>query len=179
MSRIGKLPVPVPKGVDIRVAEDNTVTVKGPKGEMSQKVNENIMVNMEGEQLVFTRSSDTNQNRAMHGLYRVLVANMVKGVTEGFTRELSIVGTGYRAQVQGGKLVLTVGYSHPVEILPPAGIAFETPVPTQILVKGYDKQVVGEIAAQIRRVRPPEPYLGKGIRYSNENVRRKEGKAAK
>ena len=179
MSRIGKLPVDLPKGVTITVAEDNTVTVKGPLGQASQKVHPNITVSQEEGSLVFARVNETKESRSMHGLYRMLVNNMVVGLSTGFTKELTIVGTGYRAQLQGSKLVLTVGYSHPVEFEPEVGMTFEVPQPTTILVKGNDKQRVGEIASQIRKVRPPEPYLGKGIRYANENVRRKEGKAAK
>ena len=179
MSRIGKLPVTLPKGVTIAVKPDNTVTVKGPKGELTQKMHENMTITVEGDVITVTRPDDVKQNRALHGLTRALVANMVKGVTEGFEKKLEIVGVGYRAQMQGKKLVLTVGYSHPVEFEQPAGITFEVPAPTKITVSGIDKQVVGEIASQIRRTRPPEPYKGKGIRYENEYVRRKEGKTGK
>ena len=179
MSRIGKLPVTLPKGVTIAVKPDNTVTVKGPKGELTQKMHENMTITVEGDVITVTRPDDVKQNRALHGLTRALVANMVKGVTEGFEKKLEIVGVGYRAQMQGKKLVLAVGYSHPVEFEQPAGITFEVPAPTKITVSGIDKQVVGEIASQIRRTRPPEPYKGKGIRYENEYVRRKEGKTGK
>ena len=179
MSRIGKLPVTIPAGVTVTVDSDNLVTVKGPKGTLSQKVSEDMVLTQEDGVLHITRTADEKENRARHGLYRVLVANMVVGVTEGFSKTLTIVGTGYRAQVAGKKLVLNMGYSHPVEMDPPAGIEFETPAPTTIVVKGIDKQQVGQTAAVVRGVRPPEPYLGKGIRYADENVRRKAGKAAK
>ena len=179
MSRIGQLPVTIPAGVTVTVDSDNLVTVKGPKGTLSQKVSEDMVLTQEDGVLHITRTADEKENRARHGLYRVLVANMVHGVTEGFSKTLTIVGTGYRAQVTGKKLVLNMGYSHPVEMDPPAGIEFETPAPTTIVVKGIDKQQVGQTAAVVRGVRPPEPYLGKGIRYADENVRRKAGKAAK
>lgn len=179
MSRIGKQPVVIPAGVKVAVDQDNVVTVEGPKGKLSQKVAKSITVSVEEGQAVLTRQDDTKENRALHGLYRVLVNNMVVGVSQGFNKSLTIVGTGYRAQLNGKKLGLAMGFSHPVEIDPPAGIAFEVPQPTTINVVGIDKQQVGQVAAQIRSIRPPEPYLGKGIRYTNENVRRKAGKAAK
>lgn len=179
MSRIGKQPVVIPAGVKVAVDQDNVVTVEGPKGKLSQKVAKSITVSVEEGQAVLTRQDDTKENRALHGLYRVLVNNMVVGVSQGFNKSLTIVGTGYRAQLNGKKLGLAMGFSHPVEIAPPAGIAFEVPQPTTINVVGIDKQQVGQVAAQIRSIRPPEPYLGKGIRYTNENVRRKAGKAAK
>jgi len=179
MSRIGKLPVVIPAGVTVTVDSANLVTVKGPKGTLSQKVSEEMILNQEAGVLTIARPSDDKEARAKHGLYRMLVANMVRGVTEGFSKTLTIVGTGYRAQVNGKKLVLNMGFSHPVEMDPPAGIEFETPAPTTIVVKGIDKQAVGQVAAVIRGVRPPEPYHGKGIRYADENVRRKAGKAAK
>ena len=178
MSRIGKQPIAIPSGVTVTVSADNEVTVKGPKGTLTQAVNANIKVEQKDGQLEVSRPDDHRTNRSMHGLYRALIANMVQGVSEGFSKELQIVGTGYRAQAQGNKLVLNVGYSHPVEIDAPTGITFETPSNTQIFVRGINNQVVGQVAADIRAVRKPEPYLGKGIRYADEHVRRKEGKAA-
>ena len=179
MSRIGKLPISVPAGVTVTIADDNTVTVKGPKGELSQKVNKDIKVEQVGAEILVTRPSDSKPHRSMHGLYRTLVNNMVVGVTKGFEKVLLIEGVGYRANVEGGKLNLALGYSHPIVIDAPAGISFETPAATKIIVKGIDKQAVGAIAADIRILRKPEPYHGKGIRYENEVVRRKEGKAGK
>lgn len=179
MSRIGRLPVPIPAGVTVTIADDNTVTVKGPKGELSQKVNKDIKVEQVGNEVHVTRPSDSKPHRSMHGLYRSLIHNMVVGVTEGFQKVLVIEGVGYRANVEGGKLNLAMGYSHPVVFDAPANITFETPAPTRIVVKGIDKQAVGAIAADIRDVRKPEPYHGKGIHYENEVVRRKEGKAGK
>ena len=178
MSRIGNKPVVIPVGVTIDL-KDNTVTVKGPKGELSYTFNQNItLVQNEGE-VVFTRPDDTKENKTIHGTTRAVFNNMVVGVTEGFQRELELIGVGYRAQLQGKKLVLNVGYSHPVEFTPEEGIEIEVPSNTKVIVKGYDKQKVGELAANIRGVRPPEPYKGKGIRYVNEFVRRKEGKTGK
>ena len=179
MSRIGRLPIPVPAGVTVTIADDNTVTVKGPKGELSQKVNKDIKVEQVGAEIIVTRPSDSKPHRSMHGLYRSLVNNMVVGVTKGFEKVLLIEGVGYRANVEGGKLNLALGYSHPIVIDAPAGITFETPAATKIVVKGIDKQAVGAIAADIRILRKPEPYHGKGIRYENEVIRRKEGKAGK
>ena len=178
MSRIGNKPVVIPAGVTIDL-KDNTVTVKGPKGELSYTFNQNItLVQNEGE-VVFTRPDDSKENKTIHGTTRAVFNNMVVGVTEGFQRELELIGVGYRAQLQGKKLVLNVGYSHPVEFTPEEGIEIEVPSNTKVIVKGYDKQKVGELAANIRGVRPPEPYKGKGIRYVNEFVRRKEGKTVK
>lgn len=178
MSRIGNKPVVIPAGVTIDL-KDNTVTVKGPKGELSYTFNQNIiLVQNEGE-VVFTRPDDSKENKTIHGTTRAVFNNMVVGVTEGFQRELELIGVGYRAQLQGKKLVLNVGYSHPVEFTPEEGIEIEVPSNTKVIVKGYDKQKVGELAANIRGVRPPEPYKGKGIRYVNEFVRRKEGKTGK
>lgn len=179
MSRIGKLPVSIPAGVTVTVDSDNLVTVKGPKGTLTQQVSSDLKIENKDGVLHFTRESDDRRIRAMHGLYRVLVHNMVVGVSEGFSKTLTIIGTGYRAQLQGRNLVLNMGYSHPVEMAPAEGISFEVPNATTIIVRGYDKQAVGQTAAEIRAVRPPEPYLGKGIRYENEHVRRKAGKAAK
>ena len=179
MSRIGKMPIAVPAGVTVTVSEDNLVTVKGPKGELSQKVNKDIKVEQVGTEVIVSRPSDSKPHRSMHGLYRSLINNMVVGVTKGFEKVLLIEGVGYRASVEGGKLNLAMGYSHPVLIDAPANITFETPAPTRIVIKGIDKQAVGAIAADIRAVRKPEPYHGKGIRYENEVIRRKEGKAGK
>jgi large subunit ribosomal protein L6 len=177
MSRIGRAPIPVPDGVNIEISGQH-VTVKGPKGELAHTVVQPIaIVQAEGE-LRITRPTDRGPHRALHGLTRTLVANMVQGVTDGFVKELELVGVGYRAALRGQVLELAVGYSHPVSMEPPAGISFEVPVPTQIVVRGIDKQAVGQIAAQIREVRPPEPYKGKGIRYAGEHVRRKVGKRA-
>ncbi|WDT93448.1 50S ribosomal protein L6 [Thermoleophilum album] len=175
MSRIGKQPIPLPDGVEVQI-EAELVRVKGPKGELSERVARDIEVVEENGSLVVRRPTDRREHKALHGLTRTLVANMVEGVTKGFEKRLEIQGVGYRAQLQGRKLVLQVGYSHPVEIEPPEGIEFEVPQPTQIVVKGISKQLVGEIAARIRKVRPPEPYKGKGIRYQGEYVARKVGK---
>lgn len=179
MSRIGKLPVSVPGGVTITVGENNLVTVKGPKGTLTEKISPEIKIEEDDGVLHITRPSDDKRHRALHGLSRTLINNMVVGITDGFEKKLEIVGVGYRAQVQGTKLVLNVGYSHPVEMEAPEGISFETPAPNRISVKGISKQIVGQVAADIRAVRPPEPYKGKGIRYENEHVRRKEGKTGK
>ena len=178
MSRIGKEPVPIPSGVNVALA-DGTVTVKGPKGELSQAVPEGITVDVTDDQVVVTRASDHRTHRALHGLTRSLIANMVTGVTDGYSKSLEIVGVGYRAQARGANgLVIQAGYSHPVEVTAPEGVTFEVPSPTRITVSGADKQVVGQVAADIRAIRKPEPYKGKGIRYAGEQVRRKAGKAA-
>jgi len=179
MSRIGKLPITVPVGVTVNVDENNTVTVKGPKGTLSQAVHRDIAVNQENGILSVQRPSDGKAHKAMHGLYRSLVNNMVVGVTDGFQKTLELVGTGYRAQAEGGKLTINIGFSHPVVFEAPENITFETPVPTKIVVRGINKQQVGNLAADIRAVRKPEPYLGKGIKYENERIRRKEGKTGK
>ena len=178
MSRIGKEPIPVPAGVDVTLA-DGRVMVKGPKGELSHEIHEAITVAIEDGQVLVTRSSDQREHRALHGLTRALIANMVTGVTEGYRRDLEIVGVGYRAAARGSNgLTIQVGFSHPVEVDAPEGITFEVPAPTRISVIGYDKQLVGQVAANIRKIRKPEPYKGKGIRYAGELVRRKSGKAA-
>jgi len=179
MSRIGKLPVAISSGVTITVDESNNVTVKGPKGELTTQINKDMLIEQENGVLTVKRPSDDKRHRALHGLSRSLINNMVLGVTKGFEKNLDIVGVGYRAQKQGNKLVLNVGYSHPVEIPEPNGITIDVPAPTKITVKGIDKQLVGQIAANIRSIREPEPYKGKGIRYEGENVRRKEGKTGK
>lgn len=178
MSRIGLKPIPVPKEVNITL-EGDTVTVKGPKGELSQVIPAGMEVIAESEELKVKRASDEKQHRSLHGLTRSLVANMVEGVTKGFQKDLELVGVGYRAAKQGRNLVLTVGYSHPVVIEPEEGIEIEVPAPTKISVTGIDKQLVGNTAAVIRQVRPPEPYKGKGIKYQNERIRRKVGKTGK
>ena len=178
MSRIGNKPVVIPAGVTVDV-KDNTVTVKGPKGELSYTFNQNISLEQREGEVVFTRPDDSKENKTIHGTTRAVFNNMVVGVTEGFQRELELIGVGYRAQLQGKNLVLNVGYSHPVEFTPEEGLEIEVPSNTKVIVKGYDKQKVGELAANIRGVRPPEPYKGKGIRYVDEFVRRKEGKTGK
>ena len=179
MSRIGKLPITIPGGVTITVGDDNTVTVKGPKGQLSEKINPAIELSEENAVLTVKRASDSKEHRSLHGLSRTLVNNMVVGTTQGFQKTLDVVGTGYKAQKTGNKLVLNVGYSHPVEFVEPDGITFEVPAPNKVIVKGINKQQVGQIAADIRAVREPEPYKGKGIKYDYEVVRRKEGKTGK
>ena len=180
MSRIGRLPITVPAGVTVTVSEDNLVTVKGPKGTLSQQVNAALTVKQEGNVLTVERPDDKKQNRAFHGLYRTLINNMVVGVTDGFAKTLELVGTGYRAAAEGGKkLTINIGFSHPVIFEAPENITFETPNANTIVVKGIDKQVVGNLAADIRAVRKPEPYHGKGIKYQDEYIRRKEGKTGK
>ena len=178
MSRIGKKPIPVPEGVTVSVGPGR-VTVNGPRGELAQVVSQRMEIVEEDDgTLTVKRPTDRGEDRAVHGLTRSLVANMVEGVTEGFEKRLEIQGVGYRARLQGKSLELSVGYSHPVSITAPDGIEFEVPQPTQVIVRGIDKQMVGEIAARIRRTRPPEPYKGKGIRYAGEQIRRKVGKRA-
>lgn len=179
MSRIGRLPIKLPSGVSVTVDTDNLVTVKGPKGTLSEKVNKDITISQEDGVLHVTRPSDSKPHRALHGLYRALINNMVTGVTSGFEKALVLEGVGYRAAAAGKQLTLNVGYSHPVVFDAPATITFETPTPNRIVVKGIDKQQVGAIAADIRASRKPEPYLGKGIRYEKEHIRRKEGKTGK
>ncbi len=177
MSRIGKQPIAVPDGVEVSI-EPELVKVKGPKGELSERKSREIEVRQENGEVVVTRPTDRGEHRALHGLTRSLIANMVEGVTNGFEKRLEIQGVGYRAQLQGNKLVLALGYSHPVEMDAPNGIDFEVPQPTRVVVRGISKQVVGEVAANIRKQRPPEPYKGKGIRYEGEYVMRKVGKRA-
>jgi large subunit ribosomal protein L6 len=177
VSRIGKQPISVPDGVEITI-EPDVVKVKGPKGELEERVSRDIAVAQENGEIVVTRSTNRGEHRALHGLTRSLIANMVEGVTNGFEKRLEIQGVGYRAQLQGSKLVLALGYSHPVELNAPTGIDFEVPQPTRIVVRGISKQAVGEVAAIIRKQRPPEPYKGKGIRYEGEYVARKVGKRA-
>ena len=180
MSRIGRLPITVPAGVTVTVDDANLVTVKGPKGTLSQQVNSAITVKQEGNILTLERPTDSKPHKAMHGLYRALIHNMVVGVTDGFSKTLELVGTGYRAQAEGGKkLTINIGFSHPVILGAPENISFETPNPNTIVVKGISKQQVGNLAADIRAIRKPEPYLGKGIKYTDEHIRRKEGKTGK
>jgi large subunit ribosomal protein L6 len=177
MSRIGRRPIEIPAGVSVDVAPGE-VRVKGPLGELSQHIPARMQIAEEGGVLTVSRPTERGEDRALHGLTRTLIANMVEGVTSGFEKHLEIQGVGYRAALKGSDLELAVGYSHPVTIVPRAGITFDVPAPTQIVVKGTDKQVVGQTAAEIRKVRPPEPYKGKGIRYRDEQVRRKVGKRA-
>jgi len=178
MSRIGKQPITLPTGVEVRI-DGADVTVKGPKGELSQRIDPDLVIEQLDGQLVLTRPTEQSRHRAMHGLYRTLVANMVTGVSEGFSKTLEMQGVGYRAQMQGTNLVLNIGFSHPVEVPPPATIEFEVDGTSKIIVKGVSKQQVGQVAADVRKIRPPEPYKGKGIRYAGEYVRRKAGKAGK
>jgi len=179
VSRIGRMPIPVPEGVQVDV-KGSYVTVSGPKGALSRSFNPDITISLQDGQIVVSRPTDNRQHRALHGLTRALLANMVTGVTEGYHRDLEIQGVGYRAEMRGDNLVLYVGFSHPVEIAPPAGITFDLESRGRtITVKGMDKELVGEVAARVRRVRPPEPYKGKGIRYVGEYVRHKAGKAGK
>jgi large subunit ribosomal protein L6 len=177
MSRIGKQPIPVPDGVTVDV-EPERVRVKGPKGELSERVSRDLKIEQSDGELRVTRPSDRGEHRALHGLTRSLIFNMVQGVTEGYEKRLEIQGVGYRAQAKGKNLELALGYSHPVPIEAPEGIEFEVPTPTEVVVRGISKQEVGEVAARIRKKRPPEPYKGKGIRYKDEFVARKVGKRA-
>jgi large subunit ribosomal protein L6 len=177
LSRIGRQPINVPDGVSIDV-RPGVVSVKGPKGELAQTVSRDMKVDQSNGTVTVERPTDRGEHRALHGLTRSLIANMVEGVTNGFEKRLEIQGVGYRARLQGKSLELSVGYSHPVSVTAPEGIDFEVPAPTQVIVRGIDKQLVGEIAARIRRARPPEPYKGKGVRYAGEHVRRKVGKRA-
>ena len=177
MSRIGRQPIPVPDGVSVDIAPE-LVSVKGPKGELSERVARDMKIEQEDGTVVVSRPSDRGEHRALHGLTRTLIFNMVAGVTEGFEKRLEIQGVGYRAQLKGKNLELALGYSHPVPIEAPEGVEFEVPQPTQVIVRGISKQVVGETAARIRKQRPPEPYKGKGIRYEGEYVARKVGKRA-
>jgi large subunit ribosomal protein L6 len=179
MSRIGKSPVAIPSGVEVTVA-NGTVTVKGPKGTLSRDIPGDIEITQDDDTLTFVRPNDERRNKALHGLTRSLVNNMVIGVTDGFKKELEIVGVGYRAEAQGpNALRLNLGFSHPVNVAAPEGIVFEVPVPTQVVVTGIDKEVVGQVAANIRSIRKPEPYKGKGVRYAGERILRKAGKAGK
>jgi large subunit ribosomal protein L6 len=178
MSRVGKMPIPVPQGVEVRI-DGSHVSVKGPKGELSRDLNPDMRIEQADGKVTVSRPSDQPRHRAMHGLTRTLVANMVVGVSEGFTKTLELQGVGYRVQMQGRDLVLAVGYSHPVQVPPPEGIEFEVEGTTRIIVKGANREHVGQTAADVRKIRKPEPYKGKGIRYQGEYVRRKAGKAGK
>ena len=179
MSRIGQQPITIPSGVDVKI-DGARVAVKGPKGELEHTLVGGVSISRADDVLTVERVDDTRENRSLHGLQRSLVANMVTGVSEGFAKELEIVGVGYRAQAQGPeKIEISVGFSHPVQVQAPTGITFEVPQPTRIVVRGFDKQLVGQVAADIRKLRKPEPYKGKGIRYAGERVQRKAGKSAK
>ena len=179
MSRIGNLPVVIPAATTVTVTPDNVVTVKGPKGQLVRTMRKEITITIDNGSVIFTRSNDSKDHKALHGLTRALVNNMVIGVNEGYKKTLELVGVGYKATLQGKKLVLSLGYSHPVEIAGVEGITFETPAANRITISGIDKQLVGEVAANIRVWRKPEPYKGKGIKYDNEVIRRKEGKTGK
>ena len=176
MSRIGRMPVAIPAGVEVKIADGNLVTVKGPKGTLTQQLSPAMTLKQEGAEIHVTRPNDEKENRALHGLTRALLHNMVVGVTEGYKKELDINGVGYRAAKEGKKLVLTIGYSHPVEVEEIEGISIEVPNPNHIVISGCDKQKVGQFAAEVREKRPPEPYKGKGIKYTDEVIRRKVGK---
>lgn len=178
MSRVGRLPIPIPSGVDVKVSA-GTVSVSGPKGKLERTVHPEMRVALDSGRVVVTRRNDDRFHRALHGLTRALLANMIQGVTKGYQVELEIQGVGYRAQKQGQRLTLQVGFSHPVDITPPPGVTLDAPQPTRIVIGGIDKQLVGQTAASIRAIRKPDPYKGKGIRYVGERVRRKPGKAGK
>ncbi len=179
MSRIGKLPVVIPAGVDVKLEEGNVITVKGPKGTLTRKLVDDLTINVQDGQIVVTRPSDLKRYKALHGLTRTLIFNMVEGVTNGYTKELEINGVGYRAAKSGNKLTLTLGYSHPVEMVDPEGVTTTLEGTNKIIVSGIDKEKVGQFAAEIRTKRPPEPYKGKGIKYTTETIRRKVGKTGK
>ena len=179
MSRIGREPIAIPAGVNVTIADGNVVTVKGPLGELTQSFSTNLTIAVEGDKILVTRPNDEKENRALHGLTRTLVNNMVVGVSKGYEKKLEIVGVGYRVEKQSGKIVLGLGYSHPVVFEEKDGVKFDVPDQTTIIVKGINKQAVGQVAAVIRSKRPPEPYLGKGIKYTGEKIRRKAGKTGK
>ena len=179
MSRIGRLPITIPAGVDIKLEEGNFITVKGPKGTLARKLVDDLTITVENNEILVTRPSDLKRYKSLHGLTRTLIFNMVVGVTEGYTKELEINGVGYRAAKSGNKLNLTLGYSHPVEMIDPEGIVSTVEGNNKIIVSGIDKEKVGQYAAEIRAKRPPEPYKGKGIKYANEHIRRKVGKTGK
>jgi large subunit ribosomal protein L6 len=178
MSRIGKHPIAVPKGVTVTI-EGNTIKVKGPKGELERKIHSDMKLSMENDQVTVTRPSEEANHKALHGLSRTLVANMVEGVTTGFKKQLDIVGVGYKAETRPYGLQLALGFSHPVEYRAPKGIKLSAPQPTQVIIEGANKEIVGQVAAELRSLRPPEPYKGKGIKYAGEQIRRKAGKAGK
>ena len=177
MSRIGKMPITVPAGVEVTIADGNVVTVKGPKGTLTSTFHQSMIIKQEGAVLTVSRPDDQHEHKSLHGLTRMLLSNMVVGVSKGFSKELEINGVGYRASKEGNKLVLNIGYSHPVNMEEPDGITVEVPAPNKVIVNGTDKQKVGQFAANVRGKRPPEPYKGKGIKYTTEVIRRKEGKA--
>ena len=177
MSRIGKKPITVPKGVTVSLS-GQVVKVKGPKGELENKVHQNISVEIKDSEVLVTRPNDYKENKALHGLSRALIQNMINGVTNAYSKSLDIVGVGYRAEMKGKNLLLNIGYSHPIYFMPPDGVTLQTPVQTQIVISGIDKQLVGQVAAKIRSIREPEPYKGKGIKYSDEQIVRKAGKTA-
>lgn len=179
MSRIGKKPIAIPAGVTVTIADGNLVTVKGPKGTVTQQLNKNIIIRVDGANVLVERPDETPESNALHGLTRTLVNNMVVGVTDGYEKRLEIVGVGYRAAKSGKTLTLNLGHSHPVTFEDTADITFEVPQSDVVLVKGIDKQIVGQVAAEVRSKRPPEPYLGKGVKYAGERIRRKAGKAGK
>ncbi|GAW90895.1 50S ribosomal protein L6 [Calderihabitans maritimus] len=176
MSRVGRMPISIPQGVEVKI-EDDKISVKGPKGNLTKELHKDVQVEIENNQIMVKRASDKKEHRALHGLTRALIANMIEGVTKGFEKKLELVGVGFRANKQGDKLVLSVGYSHPVEIVPDEGIEIEVPAPNKIVVRGLDKEKVGVFAANIRKIREPEPYKGKGIKYEGEQIKRKVGKA--
>ena len=178
MSRIGRAPIAIPAGVDV-VVDGSTVTVKGAKGTLTRTMNSNITITKDGDTITVTRPNDAKENRALHGLTRTLIANMVEGVANGYKKELEINGIGYRAELRGKDLFLKIGYSHDILMTPPEGVTVEVPGPNKVIISGADKQVVGQFAAEVREKRPPEPYKGKGIKYVDEYIRRKEGKAGK
>lgn len=177
MSRIGKLPVKIPSGVTVKI-DGNRIAVKGPRGELSRALPQDMTVAQQDDMIVVSRPSDETRHKSLHGLSRTLVANMVEGVTKGYSRQLEIVGVGYKAEVKPYGLLLSLGFSHTIEYKAPAGIKFTAPQPTQVTIEGADKEVVGQVAAEIRSLRPPEPYKGKGVKYAGEHIRRKAGKAA-
>lgn len=179
MSRIGRLPVVIPAGVTVTMSDGNVITVKGPKGELTRKLHKDMIIKQEGAAIIVERPSDNREHRSLHGLTRALINNMVVGVTAGYSKTLEMVGTGYRASVAGKELTIEIGFSHPVKLVAENGISFECPAQNKIVVKGIEKDRVGQIAADIRKIRQPEPYLGKGIKYENEYIARKEGKSGK
>ncbi|KPU26773.1 50S ribosomal protein L6 [Caloranaerobacter sp. TR13] len=179
MSRIGLKPIAIPAGVEVKLSDNNYIVVKGPKGQLEQQLHRDMKINIENNEITVVRPTENKKHKSLHGLTRTLIANMIEGVTKGYSKTLEIVGVGYRAQKQGNKLVLNLGFSHPVEMEAPEGIEIEVPANNKIIVKGIDKQKVGNYAAVIRELKKPEPYKGKGIRYEGEIIRRKEGKTGK
>lgn len=177
MSRIGRKPIPVPKGVKVTI-DGKAVAVSGPKGNLKTEIDNTLSISIENNDLVLKRSSEEKKIKALHGLWRALVANMINGVSEGYQKKLEIVGVGYKAEIKGKGIQLALGYSHPIVFIPPAGIKLEVPIPTNIIIAGFDKQLVGQVAAKLRAFRPPEPYKGKGVKYAGEYIRRKAGKTA-